>query len=187
MHGTGLQVAYFDHRIALRDVFSADTKRRRRQRIHRARGSRKHVLGYLRDFLFSPGARGADPAAAVRRRRNRLLLAKLFAAVEPAGDGQADQRPGRRNAGTARRTAGGISRRAAAGFTDREFIDNVVTSTLVLEGNGYIGMRHGGRRRLRQRPVSAARVQAQRTGRRSFASATPTSHPTPSRSGGSSS
>ena len=79
-------------------------------------GRRKHVLGYLQDFLFTPERARAPITRLSGGERNRLLLARsVRAAVQPAGDGRTDQRSGRGDAGTARGTACRIRRNAAAG------------------------------------------------------------------------
>ena len=78
--GTGLQVAYFDqHRLALREDLNAlDNVAGGRDYIE-LDGSRKHALGYLQDFLFSPDRARAPITRFSGGERNRLLLAKLFA------------------------------------------------------------------------------------------------------------
>ena len=71
-------------------------------------GKHKHVVGYMKDFLFAPGA-GAHAAARAVGRRARAADAGARAgqALEPAGARRADQRPRPRNA----RRAGGDARR----------------------------------------------------------------------------
>jgi ATP-binding cassette subfamily F protein uup len=78
--GTGLQIAYFDqHRASLREDWNAlDNVAEGREYIE-LDGQRKHVLGYLQDFLFSPERARAPITRLSGGERNRLLLAKLFA------------------------------------------------------------------------------------------------------------
>ncbi len=100
-------------------------------------GSRKHVMGYLQDFLFSPARANSPVRTLSGGERNRLLLARLFAKPsnvlvldEPTNDldidtldlleDLLDEYPG---------TVFLVSH-------DRRFLDNVVTSTLVAEGDG---------------------------------------------------
>ena len=159
--GTGLQIAYFDqHRIALRDDRNAlDNVAEGREYIE-LDGSRKHVLGYLQDFMFSPERARAPITRLSGGERNRLLLAKLFAQPanllvmdEPTNDLDVETLELLEELLTAfRGTLLLVSH-------DREFIDNVVTSTLVLEGDGRVGDYVGGysdwvRQRASSRSVS---------------------------------
>jgi NADH:ubiquinone oxidoreductase subunit 3 (subunit A) len=78
--GTGLQVAYFDqHRSQLREDCSALENVAEGSDFVEINGSRKHVIGYLQDFLFSPERARAPITRLSGGERNRLLLAKLFA------------------------------------------------------------------------------------------------------------
>ena len=65
-------------------------------------GKRRHIIGYLQDFLFSPERARVPVSVLSGGERNRLLLARLFTQpVQPAGDGRADQRSGHGDAGAA--------------------------------------------------------------------------------------
>ena len=144
--GTGLQIAYFDqHRNALREDWNAlDNVAEGREYIE-LEGQRKHVLGYLQDFLFSPERARAPITRLSGGERNRLLLAKLFAQPsnllvmdEPTNDLDVETLELLEDLlGEYRGTLLLVSH-------DREFIDNVVTSTLVLEGGGHVGEFVGG-------------------------------------------
>ena len=80
-------------------------------------GERRHVIGYLQDFLFSPDRARTPMTALSGGERNRLLLARLFApAGEPAGARRADQRPRHRDPRAARRTADRLPRHDPAGL-----------------------------------------------------------------------
>jgi ATP-binding cassette subfamily F protein uup len=153
--GTSLQVAYFDqHRAALRDDLNAlDNLAEGREYIE-LDGSRKHVLGYLQDFLFSPERARAPITRLSGGERNRLLLAKLFA--QPSNLLVMDEPTNDLDIETLE-----LLEELLAAYRgtlllvshDREFIDNVVTSTLVLEGGGRVGDYVGGYSDwLRQRP-----------------------------------
>ncbi len=157
--GTSLQVAYFDqHRAALRDDLNAlDNLAEGREYIE-LDGSRKHVLGYLQDFLFSPERARAPITRLSGGERNRLLLAKLFA--QPSNLLVMDEPTNDLDIETLE-----LLEELLAAYRgtlllvshDREFIDNVVTSTLVLEGGGRVGDYVGGYSDwLRQRPSGSA-------------------------------
>jgi ATP-binding cassette subfamily F protein uup len=158
--GTGLQIAYFDqHRASLREDWNAlDNVAEGREYIE-LDGQRKHVLGYLQDFLFSPERARAPITRLSGGERNRLLLAKLFA--QPSNLLVMDEPTNDLDVETLE-----LLEELLAGYQgtlllvshDREFIDNVVTSTLVLEGDGRVGEYVGGytdwlRQRRPERPV----------------------------------
>ncbi|MDE2085566.1 MAG: ATP-binding cassette domain-containing protein [Xanthomonadaceae bacterium] len=144
--GTGLEIAYFDqHRAALREDWNAlDNVAEGREYIE-LDGQRKHVLGYLQDFLFAPERARAPITRLSGGERNRLLLAKLFAQPsnllvldEPTNDLDVETLELLEDLlGAYRGTLLLVSH-------DRQFIDNVVTSTLVLEGDGRVGEYVGG-------------------------------------------
>jgi ATP-binding cassette subfamily F protein uup len=175
MRGTGLQIAYFDqHRIALRDDLNALDNVAGGSEYVELDGNRKHVLGYLQDFLFSPERARAPITRLSGGERNRLLLAKLFA--QPSNLLVMDEPTNDLDVETLE-----LLEELLAAYRgtlllvshDREFIDNVVTGTLVLEGNGRVGDYVGGYSDwLRQRPGGGGARAGSADGRRSFASAT---------------
>lgn len=157
--GTRLEVAYFDqlrHQLDLektvidnvaegRDFITID-------------GQSRHVLSYLGDFLFSPQRARTPVKALSGGERARLLLAKLFS--KPANLLVLDEPTNDLDVETLE-----LLEEVLLNFQgtvlmvshDRAFLDNVVTSTLVFEGNGvvreYIGgyqdwLRQGGSPRL---------------------------------------
>ena len=144
--GTNLEIAFFDQlRGALRDDWNALDNVSEGREFIEINGSRKHVMGYLQDFLFSPDRALAPITKLSGGERNRLLLAKLFARPsnllvmdEPTNDLDVEtlelleelliDYPG---------TLIMVSH-------DRAFLDNVVTSSLVMEGNGRVGDYVGG-------------------------------------------
>jgi len=143
--GTRLQVAYFDqHRRAL------DPDKTVRDNLSDSdyvtvRGRSRHVIGYLKDFLF-PSQRIDSPVNALSGgERNRLLLAKLFTQSanlmvldEPTNDLDVD---------TLELLEELLSEYEGTLLLvshDRTFLDNVVTSTLVFEGDGKFGEYAGG-------------------------------------------
>jgi ABC transport system ATP-binding/permease protein len=157
--GTGLEIAYFDqHRIALDDRMNAlDNVAEGREYIE-LNGQRKHIIGYLQDFLFSPERARAPITRLSGGERNRLLLAKLFAQPsnllvmdEPTNDLDVETLE------LLEELLGEYTGTLLLVSHDRDFIDNVVTSTLVLEGDGEIGEYIGGYGDwLRQKPIVAA-------------------------------
>jgi ATP-binding cassette subfamily F protein uup len=144
--GSGIEIAYFDqHRATLREDLNAlDNVAEGREYIE-INGARKHAIGYLQDFLFSPERARAPITALSGGERNRLLLAKLFARPsnllvmdEPTNDLDIETLE--------------LLEELLAAYPgtlllvshDRDFIDDVVTSTLVLEGDGRVGEYVGG-------------------------------------------
>ncbi|WP_439888130.1 ATP-binding cassette domain-containing protein [Pseudomonas sp. MBLB4123] len=157
--GTRLEVAYFDqlrHQLEPektvidnvaegRDFISID-------------GQNRHVLSYLGDFLFSPQRARTPVKALSGGERARLLLAKLFS--KPANLLVLDEPTNDLDVETLE-----LLEEVLLTFPgtvlmvshDRAFLDNVVTSTLVFEGEGrvreYVGgyqdwLRQGGSARL---------------------------------------
>ncbi|MDO1529505.1 ATP-binding cassette domain-containing protein [Fulvimonas sp. R45] len=155
--GTGLEIAYFDqHRAQLDDRLNAlDNVAQGREYIELG-GQRKHIVGYLQDFLFSPERARAPITRLSGGERNRLLLAKLFA--QPSNLLVMDEPTNDLDVETLE-----LLEELLADYPgtlllvshDRAFLDNVVTSTLVLEGDGKVGEYVGGYSDwLRQRPAT---------------------------------
>ncbi|WP_346948837.1 ATP-binding cassette domain-containing protein, partial [Dyella sp.] len=157
--GTGLQIAYFDqHRSQLDDTLNAlDNVAGGREYIE-LNGQRKHVIGYLQDFLFSPERARAPITRLSGGERNRLLLAKLFA--QPSNLLVMDEPTNDLDVETLELLEELLTEYQGTLLLvshDREFLDNVVSSTLVLEGEGRVGDYVGGYSDwLRQRPVARA-------------------------------
>ncbi len=153
--GTQLEVAYFDqHRTQLREDMSAlDNVADGREYIE-INGGRKHAIGYLQDFLFTPERARAPISALSGGERNRLLLARLFA--KPSNLLVMDEPTNDLDVETLELLEELLADYAGTLLLvshDREFLDNVVTSTLALEGEGRVGEYIGGYAEwLRQRP-----------------------------------
>ena len=153
--GTQLQVAYFDqYRATLREDWNALENVSEGQEFVEIGGKRKHVIGYLQDFLFTPERARAPITRLSGGERNRLLLAKLCA--QPSNLLVMDEPTNDLDVETLE-----LLEELLADYPgtllmvshDREFLDNVVTSTLVMEGGGRIGEYVGGYSDcLRQRP-----------------------------------
>ena len=108
-------------------------------------GRARHVSGYLRDFLFPPERLNAPVSMLSGGERNRLLLAKLFA--RPSNLLVMDEPTNDLDAETLELLEEMVADYAGTLLLvshDREFLDNVVTSTLVFEGQGRIGEYVGG-------------------------------------------
>ncbi|MBO9664864.1 ATP-binding cassette domain-containing protein [Dokdonella sp.] len=166
--GTNLEIAYFDqHRSHLREDASAlDNVAEGREYIE-VGGARKHALGYLQDFLFSPERARAPITMLSGGERNRLLLAKLFA--KPSNLLVMDEPTNDLDVETLE-----LLEELLANYQgtlllvshDREFLDNVVTGTLALEGGGRVGEYVGGYTDwLRQRPSRAEFTRSSGEGR----------------------
>ena len=156
--GTNLQIAYFDqYRATLREDWTALDNVAEGREFIEINGSRKHVLGYLQDFLFAPDRARAPITMLSGGERNRLLLAKLFA--QPANLLVMDEPTNDLDVETLELLEEMLGEYAGTLLLvshDREFLDNVVTSTLVLEGEGRVGEYVGGYSDwLRQRATPA--------------------------------
>ncbi|MHB1272873.1 MAG: ATP-binding cassette domain-containing protein [Rhodanobacter sp.] len=161
--GTGIQVAYFDqHRLQLNDKLNALDNVAEGREFIELNGQRKHIIGYLQDFLFSPERARAPITRLSGGERNRLLLAKLFA--QPSNLLVMDEPTNDLDVETLELLEELLTDYQGTLLLvshDRAFLDNVVSSTLVLEGNGRIGEYVGGYADwLRQRPAAAAAVAA---------------------------
>ena len=145
-HGTRLRIAYFDQeRERLpEDATVADAVLDGGEHLT-AGGESVHVIGYLRDFLFSP-RRTRDPVRALSGgERNRLLLARLFARQanllvldEPTNDLDIETLE------VLEERLGEFKGTLLLVSHDRAFLDNLVTSLFVLDGNGRVIEHVGG-------------------------------------------
>ena len=167
-HGVHLQMAYFDQLRA-----QLDQDRSVAENVADGNdtilfnGRPRHIMGYLQDFLFTPERARSPVHILSGGERNRLLLAKLFTIPsnllimdEPTNDLDTEtlelleelllDYPG---------TLLLVSH-------DRTFINNVVTSTLVMEADGRVGEYVGGYddwlRQRRPEPPPAAKRSATR-------------------------
>jgi ATP-binding cassette subfamily F protein uup len=143
--GANVQVAYFDQMREQLDPEKSvvETISPGSDWIEIGR-ERKHVVTYLGDFLFAPQRANSPVKALSGGERNRLLLARLFARTanvlvmdEPTND--LDIESLELLEATLQSYAGTL----LLVSHDRAFLDNVVTQTLVAEGNGkwqeYVG------------------------------------------------
>ena len=144
--GTNLAVGYFDQlRNQLDETKSARENISDGTDFLMINGQKRHIMGFLQDFLFSPERAQTLVSFLSGGERNRLLLAKMMSKPanilvldEPTNDLDAetlelleDMLP------TFNGTVLLVSH-------DRAFLNNVVSSTIVFEGNGEIGEYDGG-------------------------------------------
>ena len=183
--GTQLQIAYFDqHRSQLDETRNTIENVAGGADFVEVNGSRKHVIGYLQDFLFSPERARAPITRLSGGERNRLLLARLFA--QPSNLLVMDEPTNDLDMETLE-----LLEELLADYRgtlllvshDRDFLDNVVTSTLVLEGQGQLGEYVGGYTDwLRQRPPPGGAPAADAaSGQRGHVAQTPAPTPAPAK------
>jgi ATP-binding cassette subfamily F protein uup len=145
-HGTNLEVGYFDQLRETLDLEKSVAYNVGEGRTYiKLNGKDRHVVGYLKGFLFSP-ERSTTPVKSLSGgERNRVILAKLFTRAanllvldEPTNDLDIE-------------TLEVLEEKLCdyAGTLivvshDREFLDNVVTSTIVFEEDGRIQEYVGG-------------------------------------------
>ena len=154
--GTSTQIAYFDqHRLQLDNSLNAVDNVAGGVEFIELNGQRKHVIGYLQDFQFSPERARAPITRLSGGERNRLLLAKLFA--QPSNLLVMDEPTNDLDVETLELLEELLIDYKGTLLLvshDRAFLDNVVSSTLVLESQGRIGEYVGGYTDwLRQRPA----------------------------------
>jgi ABC transport system ATP-binding/permease protein len=125
-------------------------------------GRTRHVNAYLRDFLFSTEQAQSPVRMLSGGERNRLLLARLF--TRPANLVVLDEPTNDLDLETLELLEAQLVEWPGTLLLvshDRAFLDNVVTSTFVFEGNGKVETYVGGYEDwLRQRKVSAADAPA---------------------------
>ncbi len=165
--GTKLSVAYFDQfREALdEEATLGDTISQGGDHVE-VNGVKKHVIGYLGDFLFPPERVRALVKSLSGGERNRLLLARLFS--RPANVLVLDEPTNDLDIETLELLESLLQEYAGTLFLvshDREFLDNVVTQTIASEGGGQWKEYAGGYsdwQRARSKP-SAPEAAKQKT------------------------
>ena len=159
--GTKLEIAYFDQQRAQLDPDRSvmDNVADGNQHVMIS-GNRRHVAGYLQDFLFPPERLQSPVKSLSGGERNRLLLARLF--TQPANLLVMDEPTNDLDVETLELLEELISQYPGTLLLvshDREFLDNVVTSSLVITREGKVEEYVGGYSdwlRQRPRPESAA-------------------------------
>ncbi|MDX1404673.1 MAG: ATP-binding cassette domain-containing protein [Woeseiaceae bacterium] len=145
-HGTNLEIGYFDQlRETLDEEKSVADNVSGGRTYVKLNGKDRHIVGYLKGFLFSP-KRAMTPVKAVSGgERNRIILARLF--TRPANLLVLDEPTNDLDMETLE-----VLEERLTEFNgtliivshDREFLDNVVTSTVVFEQDGEIREYAGG-------------------------------------------
>lgn len=144
--GTGLKIGYFDqiHRELDLDKTVAHNVGDGKEYI-KINGKDRHIIGYMKNFLFSP-KRAMTPVKALSGgERNRVLLAKLFSREsnmlildEPTNDLDVEMLE------VLEEQLVEYNGTLIIVSHDRDFLDNVVTSTLVFEDSGKVESYVGG-------------------------------------------
>ena len=134
-NGTNLQIAYFDQMRSQLDLEKtlADTISPGSDWVE-INGTRKHVIGYLGDFLFAPQRAHSPVKSLSGGERNRLLLARLFA--KPANVLVLDEPTNDLDIETLELLEELLQDYTGTLFLvshDRQFLDNVVTSVIAAE------------------------------------------------------
>jgi ATP-binding cassette subfamily F protein uup len=168
-HGTNLQVVYFDQLRA-----QLNEQKTVRENIVAGNdfivfnGRKRHVIGYLQDFLFSPERCRTPVYVLSGGEKNRLMLAKLF--TQPANVLVLDEPTNDLDAETLELLEELIFEYQGTLLLvshDRDFLNNVVTSTIVFEGNGQVVEYVGGYDDwLRQRPQGGAESRPEKNVRK---------------------
>lgn len=144
--GTRLDIAYFDqHRAQLEEEKSVQDNVGQGSTKITINGKSRHVIGYLQDFLFSPARARAQVKTLSGGERNRLLLAKLF--TKPANLLVMDEPTNDLDVETLELLEELLLDYPGTLLLvshDRAFINNIVTSTLVFEGDGRVNEYVGG-------------------------------------------
>ena len=136
--GSNLQVAYFDQlRASLNEDATVQENVGDGADMITINGSDKHVIGYLQDFLFSPDRARTPVKYLSGGERNRVLLARLFA--KPANILVLDEPTNDLDMETLELLEERLVEFNGTVLTvshDREFLNHVVTSTIVFEDGG---------------------------------------------------
>jgi len=153
-HGTNLEVGYFDQLRQTLDLEKSVAYNVGEGRTYiNLNGKDRHIVGYLKGFLFTPKRSGMPVKALSGGERNRVILAKLF--TRPANLLVLDEPTNDLDIETLEvleKKLCDYSGTLLVVSHDREFLDNVVTSTVVFEADGrakeYVGgysdwVRHG--------------------------------------------
>jgi ATP-binding cassette subfamily F protein uup len=144
--GANLEIAYFDqHRNQLeldKPLIDAIADGKREVEVN---GSPRHVISYLQDYLFSPERANAPVSTLSGGEKNRLMLAKLM--LKPSNLLILDEPTNDLDVETLELLESLLVDYKGTLLLvshDREFIDNVVTSSLFFEGDGNVAQFVGG-------------------------------------------
>ena len=145
-HGTNLEIGYFDQLRQSLDLDESVAYNVGEGRTYiKLDGKDRHIVGYLKGFLFSP-KRAMTPVKALSGgERNRVILAKLF--TQPANLLVLDEPTNDLDIETLEVLESKLTEYGGTLIVvshDREFLDNIVTSTVVFENDGSIQEYVGG-------------------------------------------
>jgi ATP-binding cassette subfamily F protein uup len=168
--GTNLQISYFDQlREQLDENKTVQENVVDDNNTVTINGKKRHIIGYLQDFLFSPEQARSYVSLLSGGERNRLLLARLF--TRPSNLLVLDEPTNDLDLETLELLEDYLMNYTGTVLLvshDRAFINNVVTSTLVFEGGGAVKEYIGGYDDwLRQRPAEAKPAKAE-TGKKAI-------------------
>lgn len=144
--GTNLEVLYYDQ---LREQL--DEEKTVMQNVTQGgdtvtiNGKPRHIIGYLQDFLFTPDRARTPVKVLSGGERNRLLLARLF--TKPSNFLVMDEPTNDLDIETQELLEELLMEYSGTVILvshDRVFLNNVITSTMVLEGNGEVNEYIGG-------------------------------------------
>lgn len=153
-HGTGLEVAVFDQAratldptVTLWDALTNDPEMAVSGRSDQVmvRGQPRHVVGYLKDFLFDEAQARAPLSALSGGEKARLLLARIMARPsnllvldEPTNDLDVE------TLDLLQDVLGEYDGTVLLVSHDRDFLDRIATLTVALEGDGKATVYAGG-------------------------------------------
>lgn len=171
-HGVNLEIAYFDQtREQLDEERTVQDNLANGSDFITINGRRRHVISYLKDFLFSPDRARSPLKTLSGGERNRLLLARLF--TRPSNVLVMDEPTNDLDIQTLELLEEHLLEYSGTLLLvshDRAFLNNVVTSTLVFEGSGHVAEFIGGyddwQRQKKPAPVSPKKPAAPRTNKR---------------------
>ena len=164
--GTRIEVAYFDQmregldlNASLEDYISPGSE------WVEINGNKKHVKSYLSDFLFAPERTNSPVSTLSGGERNRLLLARLFA--RPANVLVLDEPTNDLDIDTLDLLEQLLQDYKGTVFLvshDRYFLDNVVTSIIANEGDGFWREYEGGYEDWKIQKARSDKIRAANSG-----------------------
>lgn len=144
--GTKLEVAYFDqHRAQLDESLTVAENVHPYGEMVTLNGKQRHILTYLQDFLFTPHTSRSPITKLSGGERARLLLARLF--LQPANVLVLDEPTNDLDIETVELLEERLLDYDGTLLLvshDRSFLNNVVTNTIALEGDGIVAEYNGG-------------------------------------------
>ena len=144
--GTKLEIAYFDqHRAQLDESLTVAENVHPYGETVTINGRPRHILSYLQDFLFTPHTARSPITKLSGGERARLLLARLF--LQPANVLVLDEPTNDLDIETVELLEERLLEYDGTLLLvshDRSFLNNVVTATIALEGDGHITEYNGG-------------------------------------------